>query len=279
MVNTCGHKICERCVDAVFVRGTGSCPICGKALKRNKFRTQFFEDSSVDREVQIRKQLAKEFNLGEEDFGSLREFNDYQEMIETYVFNVTENLDTTEVIAQMKKFKEDFKSKLEAKKHVLPKSIQELDVLIAENETERLKHENETAMEEMNAKRLRARRNETMLDDLTATTLPAATVVAAHLALRENTRNVPSYRLKSADTVVKAEEIIADEPYVYKPKPENIGSMGPQAPDWEELHEKGFMEFMRAPTDYEVAAGFLTEWAARRALSEGYDGLFYNLAL
>ena len=51
---------CDACVDAVFTRPTAHCPECGKALRRNQYRLQQFEDSDVEKEVDIRKRILKE---------------------------------------------------------------------------------------------------------------------------------------------------------------------------------------------------------------------------
>lgn len=83
MVNVCGHSLCESCVDFLFIRGSNACPECGTALRRNNFRLQLFEDSAVEKEIDIRKKILKDFNRRETDFSTLREYNDYLEMVET----------------------------------------------------------------------------------------------------------------------------------------------------------------------------------------------------
>eukprot|EP00058_Branchiostoma_floridae_P024739 XP_002610229.1 hypothetical protein BRAFLDRAFT_130762 [Branchiostoma floridae] len=59
MVNTCGHTLCENCVETLFARGSGTCPECNISLRRNTFRIQQFEDPFVDKEVDIRKRILK----------------------------------------------------------------------------------------------------------------------------------------------------------------------------------------------------------------------------
>lgn len=51
---------CESCVDFLFIRGSNACPECGTALRRNNFRLQLFEDSAVEKEIDIRKKVLKE---------------------------------------------------------------------------------------------------------------------------------------------------------------------------------------------------------------------------
>ncbi|XP_017302034.1 CDK-activating kinase assembly factor MAT1 [Diaphorina citri] len=96
MVNICGHPLCEGCVDLLFLKGTGNCYECNQPLRRGNFRVQLFDDSSVEKEVEIRKKLLKDYNKVEEDFNSLAEYNDYLEEIEEIVFNLCNNIDILE---------------------------------------------------------------------------------------------------------------------------------------------------------------------------------------
>ena len=57
--------------------GSGICPECGVPLRRSGFRQQLFEDPCVDKEVAIRRKILKEYNKRQEDFATLREYNDY----------------------------------------------------------------------------------------------------------------------------------------------------------------------------------------------------------
>lgn len=92
---------CEPCVNVVFSRPTAPCPVCGLTLRKNLFRPQQFEDPRVEIDVDVRRKILKEwacqsyevlsrdchvissYNKTEEDFATLREFNDYLEEVET----------------------------------------------------------------------------------------------------------------------------------------------------------------------------------------------------
>ena len=52
--------------------GSGACPECGIALRRSNYRYQLFEDANIDKEVDIRKRILKDYNKKEEDFETLR---------------------------------------------------------------------------------------------------------------------------------------------------------------------------------------------------------------
>jgi CDK-activating kinase assembly factor MAT1 len=44
---------CESCIDRIFTLGPGPCPICGQIIR------QTYEDLGVEKEVIIRKRIAK----------------------------------------------------------------------------------------------------------------------------------------------------------------------------------------------------------------------------
>jgi CDK-activating kinase assembly factor MAT1 len=93
---------CESCIDRLYTLGPAPCPICGKTLKKMTFIPQTFEDLVVEKEVSIRRKLAKEFvaqcfwsvsvtcspvcgvrfNKRREDFPDLRSYNDYLQEVE-----------------------------------------------------------------------------------------------------------------------------------------------------------------------------------------------------
>ena len=116
MVNVCGHALCESCVELLFAKGTylyeclssracvyfsftlgsGSCQECRIPLRRADFRLQLFEDASIDKAVDIRRRILRDFNKVREDFDDLRSYNDYLEMVEDIIFNLCNNIEVTE---------------------------------------------------------------------------------------------------------------------------------------------------------------------------------------
>ena len=51
-------------------------------LRKLAFIPQTFEDLTVEKEVAVRRRMAKEFNKRREDFIDLRSYNDYLEEVE-----------------------------------------------------------------------------------------------------------------------------------------------------------------------------------------------------
>ena len=80
----CYHRMCKTCVDRIFKDGPNQCPHagCTKTLRLRGFKTAFFGDLSVEREVDIRRRVATIFNKVDEDFETLQGYNDYLDMVE-----------------------------------------------------------------------------------------------------------------------------------------------------------------------------------------------------
>ena len=94
----CYHKMCESCVDRIFSHGPAQCPIpgCRRTLRKHRFREQTFEDIQVEREVDIRKRVQAVFNRREDEFESVRDYNDYLNDVEDITFNLVNNIDLEE---------------------------------------------------------------------------------------------------------------------------------------------------------------------------------------
>ncbi|TPX09294.1 uncharacterized protein E0L32_009486 [Thyridium curvatum] len=79
----CYHPMCSNCVNRLFA-APNQCPYagCGRTLRRKEFREAFFGDLQVEREVDVRKRVARVFNRVEDDFESLDAYNEYLERVE-----------------------------------------------------------------------------------------------------------------------------------------------------------------------------------------------------
>ncbi|KAH9484174.1 RNA polymerase II transcription factor B subunit 3 [Psilocybe cubensis] len=77
------------------------CPICNKVLRKLAFTPQTFEDLTVEKEVAVRRRIAKEFNKRREDFPDLRSYNDYLEEVEDITFNLINEVDVPQTEARI----------------------------------------------------------------------------------------------------------------------------------------------------------------------------------
>jgi CDK-activating kinase assembly factor MAT1 len=109
MINECGHPICQNCVDNIFSRNANTCPYqgCERVLKKNTFWPQIFDDPMIEKENFIRKKVLKVYNLLEDDFPSLREYNDFLEHVEEIIYKLVNDEDVAEVEEEMRTFREE----------------------------------------------------------------------------------------------------------------------------------------------------------------------------
>ena len=148
----CYHKICESCVDRIFSLGPAQCPYegCDKILRKNKFKTQVFDDVNVEKEVDIRKRVFNVFNKTLDDFdGDLQAHNKYLEEVEDIVYNLDNGIDVANteeklrtyedlnkqlIMANMKRTRQDldnfeqrqkFEKEMKLKKRQLERQIEE----------------------------------------------------------------------------------------------------------------------------------------------------------
>lgn len=92
-------------------------------LRRSNFRVQLFEDPMVEKEIDIRKRVLKDYNKKEEDFATLREYNDYLEEIETIIYNLTNNIDVVGTNKRIEQYKKDNKELIMKNKAKIGKII------------------------------------------------------------------------------------------------------------------------------------------------------------
>ncbi|KAI0316782.1 CDK-activating kinase assembly factor MAT1-domain-containing protein [Amylostereum chailletii] len=107
LVSACYHKMCESCIDRLFTLGPAPCPICNKILRKLAFIPQTFEDLTVEKEVAVRRRMAKEFNKRRDDFPDLRSYNDYLEQVEDITFNLINDIDLPETEARIAAYRKE----------------------------------------------------------------------------------------------------------------------------------------------------------------------------
>ena len=79
------------------------CPECGQALKKSDYRERQFDDIYIERDVNIRKEILKDFNKREEDFEQLQDYNDYLERVEELIFKRVNNINSSETMGEIER--------------------------------------------------------------------------------------------------------------------------------------------------------------------------------
>lgn len=125
-----------------------------------------FEDSKVEKEVDIRKRVLKDYNKKEEDFFGLKEYNDYLEEIETIVFNLTNNIDIIGTNKRIEQYKKDNKEMILKNKTRAGREEIELEEILDMEKQEEEQRRAEIIRLEKEAKRRKLRDKEALIDEL-----------------------------------------------------------------------------------------------------------------
>ncbi|KAF8794299.1 CDK-activating kinase assembly factor MAT1-like [Argiope bruennichi] len=284
MVNICGHALCENCVELLFVKGSSACPQCNIPLRRSNFRVQIFEDSSVEKELDIRRRILRDFNKKEEDFNSLREYNDYLEEIETIIFNLANDVDIEATKRKIEQYKKENKTQIMKNKGKLSKEEEELEELLEYEKMESEARKQQVIEEELELEKQKRKKKEALIDDLMFSNKSAKDIIASHTVKNEEIKpkQTPLKRQTAFSTGLKSQQIFLPVPkenkdsrFIYmEPKLDNKGPK-PFSPNT--LKNEGFTRHVRNASEAEVAAGFLTENACDRALQDAFCGIYFML--
>lgn len=302
MVNSCGHGLCLNCVNLLFAKGSGNCPSCNVPLRRINFRYQYFQDATVEKEVEIRKKIMKDFCKKEDDFPTLRAYNDYLEEVEEIIQNLTHEINveaTKRKIEQYKKENSEIINKSRGKKS---KDEEELEDLIEEEkELESLRRNRSLLSETEELNRAKAKQKEALVDELMFTDRPAEEIVAMHsniagkeLASRQSKQeeeeriqvNKAKNRFSTGVEFGRGSSIFLPLPKepegqlseLLKLDEEPIDPKGPKCPAFDELGPEGYTLHVKSADKAEVAGGFSSLLPCHRALQEGFNSLYYTSA-
>jgi len=278
LVNVCGHKLCQTCVDVLFTRPSAACPICGMALRRSDYREQQFEDSIVEREVDIRKRIVKVYNQREEDFDTLKDYNDYLEDIETIIFNLANKVDEDETKRRVETYKKENdkqikknNSKLSQEEAFLKASL----LLERQGMDERRKKLLESEQDIVKQKK---KEKESLINDLIYANVPASVVIARHVHMKQQQEEEEKekksffFSEKSESTLLVNKPVI--EAPLFKYKSPDVKWFGPTPPADINIDNEGYLNHIRSATPAEQAGGFNKVIACRRALQEAFDCMF-----
>lgn len=283
LVNVCGHKLCETCVETLFTRPSAACPECNTALRRNDFRIQQFEDLIVEKEVDIRKRILKIYNKLEDDFQTasdpLRAYNDYLEEVESIIWNLANGQDVEETKKQIDKYKKDNESLIRKNNFKLGREEAMITSQIEEDERLAEQRRMEALLLEKQEKNDKKKENEQFLDRLTRGELPLQDIVAEHASKLQKKSLLFSGRSTQGSSLQK--ETVAPLPYTEGSKfvyvAPQVENNGPTAPDMEVLASRGYLRHIRSATRAEKAGGFSSELACGRAIQEAFAGLYLGI--
>ncbi|KAJ8872810.1 hypothetical protein PR048_026426 [Dryococelus australis] len=269
----------------ILFPGSGACPECRIPLRRNNFRVQLFEDSMVEKEVDIRKRVLRDFNKKEDDFRTLREFNDYLEEVETIIFNLVHSIDVVATNKKIEQYKKDNREIILKNKTKLGREEMELDDLLEEEKFQEKKRKQENINEELEVKKIKMRKKEELIDELMFSNADAKNILENFVqqveAVKEEKKPVVKVSQFSSGIkfnsqsqnfmpVAKVEE---GEPFVYEETELEVD--GPLPPSLDAVESRGFTGNIRAESEQERAGGFRSNIACLRVLQEALMGLYH----
>ncbi|XP_014441920.1 CDK-activating kinase assembly factor MAT1 [Tupaia chinensis] len=264
----------------------GNCPECGTPLRKSNFSVQLFEDPAVDKEVKIRKKVLKIYNKREEDFPSLREYNDFLEEVEEIVFNLTNNVDLDNTKKKMEIYQKENKDVIQKNKLKMTQEQEELEEALEverqENEQRRLSIQKEEQLQQI----LKKKNKQTFLDELESSDLPVALLLAQHkdrsTQLEMQLEKPKPIKPVAFSTGIKMGQHISLAPIhkleeaLYEYQPLQIETYGPQVPELEVLGRLGYLNHVRAASPQDLAGGYTSSLACHRALQDAFSGLFWQ---
>lgn len=291
MVNVCGHTLCESCMELLFVKGSGSCPKCSVPLRRANFRLQMFEDAMVERDIEIRRRVLRDYNKKEDDFPSLDAYNNYLEEVETIIYNLQNNIDVIETNKRIEQYKKENRDSIMRNKLRFGRGEYELEEIIEKERVELERREKELRAYESEIRKRKKYEKACLIKELMYSKKDAKEIVGDYNErvhkLNEELKSVPppkqatefSTGIKfSAGTSVPCMFIpkIEEGPmFVYEPV--IIDLDGPSAPKRKDIAEHGFLRHLRHETIAEKAGGYEIMLACQRALQEAMQGLYTKL--
>lgn len=192
----CYHKMCESCIDRLFTLGPAPCPICNTVLRKLAFTPQTFEDLDVEKEVSIRKRLAREFNKRREDFADVGMYNDYLEETEDIAFNMINGIDLPQTEARIAAYRAENAAVIELN---IQRERDYAQALKDQEENDRKERELRAAeqrREEEDERQEREKHQREIIDRLETSSKDAAKVVA-----KARKKHIATSRQPSATTL------------------------------------------------------------------------------
>lgn len=257
------------------------CPECQTHLRRVNFRVQLYEDATVEKEVDIRKRILRDFNKKEEDFATKREYDDYLEEVEDIIYNLANNIDVIETNKKIDQYKKENKELIQKNKTRSGKRDNELEELLEMEKTEQEERRLELLKQELEIKKKKIRDKEALIDELMFSEGDAQNIVQTFATSMQETKEqakiVPkvtgfSSGIKFGQQANFLPKIEEGPAFNYVPLIQKIE--GPDPPSWQDLQTKGYISHVRVETAQDRAGGFGANIACLRALQEAMAGLY-----
>lgn len=196
LVSPCYHRVCSTCVERLFAHGSAPCPVCGTLLRRSNFVIPSFEDLYVERECRIRLRLAEIFNRREEDFETLRDYNDYLEEVEGIVWRLVEERDVQKTNEQLEAYRQQNLDLIMRNRRLQEEEARRLQEERLIEEQQRVDYESQLLAELEEEEKTKRREEESLMEELARSNESAVSLVKRAVGKRRAQADVgmPSLR-------------------------------------------------------------------------------------
>lgn len=304
LVNICGHTLCDNCVELLFVKGknfivdqifmklqifftpgANTCPECNIPLRRNNYRVQLF-DPMVEKELDIRRRILRDYNKKEDDFPTLEDFNMYLEEIEEVIFNLCNNIDILETNKKIESYKKENRDQILKNKQRMGREEVEIEILLEqEKEMAEMRKKEILNLEELSKKK-KTIEKEKLIDELMFSSENAQSILKTYASKVEEEKKEaelapPPAKVTKFSTGINFTKTFQQQylpvpkvdegpTYIYE-EPEILLN-GPAVPPLAEIGK--FTKNIRVESPSERAGGFQSKISCYRALQEAMQGLY-----
>lgn len=242
----------------------------------------------VEKELEIRKRILKDYNKKEEDFATLDDFNMYLEEIEEVIFNLCNNIDILETNKRIEQYKKDNRDQIIKNRQKISKEEWEIEVLLEQEKETTETRKKEIEVLEVQAKKKRTLEKEKLIDELMFSSENAQSILQHYAEKIEEDKKEqelapPPPKVTKFSTGINFTSSLqqqylpipkVDEGPLYVYEEPEVDINGPPVPRLEELSEKNYLKNIRQETPVERAGGFSSKTACLRALSEAMQALY-----
>ena len=264
----------------------------------------------VEKELDIRKRILRDynkkvlwiaiiqfvgltliFNPQEEDFGSLEEYNDFLEEIETIIYNLCNDIDQLETNKKIEAYKKENRDVILKNKIRISKEEYELDILLEQEKEQVELRKKELLSLEVDAKKKKTIKKEALIDELMFSQDNAADIIKTFAKNaeeeKEKIEQMPPTLQRSTNfsTGIRFGSGFQQQ---FLPVPKNdegplyvyqelfFDNQGPTVPPMQKLEQLNYTKHIRNETLTEKAGGFLTKMSCQRAIQEAMQGLYHG---
>ncbi|KAK5631588.1 hypothetical protein RRF57_007302 [Xylaria bambusicola] len=292
----CYHPMCSNCVTNIFKSGPAQCPYatCTKTLRHRGFRSAFFGDLAVEREVDIRRRVAAAYNMVEDDFETLRDYNNYLQDVEDLTFDLISGDDDERRAAEQKLLhrEQEFREEIERNKrrgNEAELSRQKREAAEAEAARQRRLEEQR---EEARARAEEATINAEVMEALARGEPGSAADIQARIVAQKRARvaaiagtHFPSLLNSGASNTLsirglKTKKISDEEEDLSKPYDPFAGlrpAVEPSRYKLRDTYPNQWLDGARTRDDHRITGYSVSEYVTR-AMFEAFAGLGVNIA-